>query len=99
MRISWNRISDWLSIVFHFGTENWADQLKKPPCIFLLLQFWPIFARIRIFEAQISCALETLAMFVEQGVEVQVTWSQIFCEIVWAIIYAKYHERYIDASL
>ena len=32
-RISWNRISDWLSIVFHFGTENWADQLKKPPCI------------------------------------------------------------------
>ena len=22
-RISWNRISDWLSIVFHFGTENW----------------------------------------------------------------------------
>ena len=50
-------------------------------CIFLLLQFWPIFARIRIFEAQISWALEILAMFVEQGVEVQVTWSQIFCEM------------------
>ena len=31
-RISWNRISDWLPIVFHFGTENWADQSKKPPC-------------------------------------------------------------------
>ena len=32
-RISWNRISDWLPIVFHFGTENWADQSKKPPYI------------------------------------------------------------------
>ena len=32
-RISWNRISDWLSIVFHFGTENWEGQLKEPPCI------------------------------------------------------------------
>ena len=31
-RISWNRISDWLPINFHFGTENWEDQLKKPPC-------------------------------------------------------------------
>ena len=28
-RISWNRISDWLPIVFHFGTENWEEQLKK----------------------------------------------------------------------
>ena len=25
-RISWNRISDWLPIVFHFGTENWEEQ-------------------------------------------------------------------------
>ena len=32
-RISWNRISDWLPIVFHFGTENWEEQFKKPPCI------------------------------------------------------------------
>ena len=31
-RISWNRISDWLPIVFHFGTENWEEQLKKAPC-------------------------------------------------------------------
>ena len=30
-RISWNRISDWLSIVFHFGTENWEEQLKNHP--------------------------------------------------------------------
>ena len=29
----WNRISDWLPIVFHFGTENWEEQLKNPPCI------------------------------------------------------------------
>ena len=36
-RISWNRISDWLPIVFHFGTENWEEQLKKPPCIYLCL--------------------------------------------------------------
>ena len=28
-RISWNRISDWLPIVFHFGTENWEELLKK----------------------------------------------------------------------
>ena len=31
-RISWNRIFDWLPSVFHFGTGNWADQSKKPPC-------------------------------------------------------------------
>ena len=31
-RISWNRISDWLPIVFHFGTENCEEQLKKPSC-------------------------------------------------------------------
>ena len=31
--ISGNRISDWLPLVFHFGTENWEEQLKKPPCI------------------------------------------------------------------
>ena len=30
-RISWNRISDWLPIVFHFGTDNWEEQLKKHP--------------------------------------------------------------------
>ena len=29
--ISWNRISDWLPIVFYFGTENWEEQLKKHP--------------------------------------------------------------------
>ena len=28
MRISWIRSSDWLPIVFHFGTENWEEQLK-----------------------------------------------------------------------
>ena len=33
-RTSWNRISDWLAFVFHFGTENWEEQLKKAPCIF-----------------------------------------------------------------
>ena len=31
MRILWNRISDWLPIAFHFGTENWEEQLKKSP--------------------------------------------------------------------
>ena len=31
LRISWIRISDWLPIVFHFGTENWKEQLKKHP--------------------------------------------------------------------
>ena len=30
-RISWNRISDWLPIIFHFGTENWEEQLKNHP--------------------------------------------------------------------
>ena len=28
-----NRISDWLPTIFHFGTENWEEQLKKSPCI------------------------------------------------------------------
>ena len=31
-RISWIRISDWLPISFHFGTENLNEQLKIPPC-------------------------------------------------------------------
>ena len=35
-RISWNRISDWLPIIFHFGTENWEEQLKKAPCSLFL---------------------------------------------------------------
>ena len=26
----------WLSKFFHFGTENRADQLKKPPCMFVI---------------------------------------------------------------
>ena len=30
-RISWNRVSDWLPIVFHFSTENWERPLKKHP--------------------------------------------------------------------
>ena len=29
----------WLSNFFHFGTENGADQLKKPPCI-NKFKFW-----------------------------------------------------------
>ena len=30
-KISWNRISDWLPVVFHFGTESWEEQLKNHP--------------------------------------------------------------------
>ena len=33
-RISWNRISDWLPIIFHFGTENWEEQLKKKHLVY-----------------------------------------------------------------
>ena len=32
LKISWKTSPGWLQLVFHFGTENWADQLKKPPC-------------------------------------------------------------------
>ena len=32
LTISWNKIFHWLQVVFHFGTENWEEQLKKPPC-------------------------------------------------------------------
>ena len=39
LRNSWNRISDWVPIVFHFGTENWEEQLKKTPCTNLLASF------------------------------------------------------------
>ena len=45
-RISWNRISDWLSIVFHFGTENWEGQLKEPPCIT---------GTVRVFQTIFKC--------------------------------------------
>ena len=45
-KISWNRISDWLSIVFHFGTENWEGQLKEPPCIT---------GTVRVFQTIFKC--------------------------------------------
>ena len=32
-RILWNRISDSVPIVFHFGTENWEEQLIKHPVV------------------------------------------------------------------
>ena len=28
-KISWNKISDWLPIIFDFGSVNWEEQLKK----------------------------------------------------------------------
>ena len=37
-RISWNRISDWLPIVFNFDTENWEEEFKKPPSITLQIE-------------------------------------------------------------
>ena len=33
LKISWKTSPGWLQLVFLFGTENWADQLKKTPCI------------------------------------------------------------------
>ena len=33
LKISSKTSPGWLQLVFHFGTENRADQLKKPPCI------------------------------------------------------------------
>ena len=33
LKISRKISPGWLHLVFHFGTENRADQLKKPPCI------------------------------------------------------------------
>ena len=35
LKISWKTSPGWLQLVFHFGTENRADQLKKTPCIYL----------------------------------------------------------------
>ena len=29
----------WLSKFFHFGTENWEEQLKKAPCIWSPLRY------------------------------------------------------------
>ena len=45
-KISWHRISDWLSIVFHFGTGNWKGQLKEPPCIT---------GTVRVFQTIFKC--------------------------------------------
>ena len=33
-KISWKRSPGWLQLVFHFGTENQEEQLKKAPCIY-----------------------------------------------------------------
>ena len=36
-RISWNRTSDWLPIIFHFGTEILEEQLEKAPCMYIYI--------------------------------------------------------------
>ena len=33
LKISWKSSPGWLQLVFHFGTENREEQLKKTPCI------------------------------------------------------------------
>ena len=33
LKISWKASPGWLQLVFHFGTENREEQLKKAPCI------------------------------------------------------------------
>ena len=34
--LQYKKAPRWLSKLFHFGTENRADQLKKPPCMNLV---------------------------------------------------------------
>ena len=41
LKISWKTSPGWLQLFFHFGTENRADQLKKPPC--RMLRFITVF--------------------------------------------------------
>ena len=36
LKISWKTSLGWLQLVFLFGSEYRADQLKKPPCMMLL---------------------------------------------------------------
>ena len=43
LKILWKTSPGWLQLVFHFGTENRADQLKKPPPIYMNLIFSLIF--------------------------------------------------------
>ena len=43
LKISWKTSPGWLKLVFHFGTENRADQLKKPPCIMFLFSVESVF--------------------------------------------------------
>ena len=40
LKISWKTSPGWLQLVFHFGTEDWADQLKKTPCIIFWQAWW-----------------------------------------------------------
>ena len=40
LKISWKTSPGWLQLVFNFGTENRADQLKKPPCTFIYSSIW-----------------------------------------------------------
>ena len=47
LKISWKTSPGWLQLVFHFGTEDRAAQLKKPPCINLS----PLFTKIGEVEA------------------------------------------------
>ena len=52
-----DRIPNWLPIVFHFGTENWEEQLKNHPVQDKL--FLGVVANLHliVFSLDLSCGL------------------------------------------
>ena len=65
-RIAWKRISDWLPIVFHFGTENWEDQLKKSTLYKLLLMTRDYVNKFKKTDASFETVIRNESFFREK---------------------------------
>ena len=65
LRILWNGISDWLPIVFHFGTENWEEQLKKSPGMYVDDKM-QLFGDVCVFYVNVHWKLKTC----RQGIKI-----------------------------
>ena len=86
-RISWNRISDWLSIVFHFGTENWEGQLKEPPCITGTVRVSRQFSNVYILIAFSSLSSSSIVGIVWEPIGV--FWRTFKCSTIVSRCRAK----------
>ena len=82
LKISWKTSPGWLQLVFHFGTENRADQLKKTtlylPCIF---DWFHLFTQLWLTFWLSSCKQTIWKIWVETG---KLQFSKIITHLNWS---------------